>query len=140
MKDKRSVHLKVQELCDCYATTDPLREMSIVKDDEDRDEAGLKWLALAALHGINANAKKISFSRSKDGDARVTAEYRKSELPSPGPDVGDKIIEAVRGITHLEGEKAKSALALGIRESSIEVNIKMKRAKDGEKVTLEFPK
>ena len=46
MKDKRSLHLKVQELCDCYATTDPLKEMSIVKDDEDQDEAGLKWLAL----------------------------------------------------------------------------------------------
>jgi hypothetical protein len=140
MKDKRSLHLKVQELCDCYATTDPLKEMSIVKDDEDKDEAGLKWLALATLHGINANAKKISFTRSKNGTAKVTAEYRKSELPSPGPDVGGKIIETVRGITHLDGEKAKSALALGIRESSIEVNIKMKRAEDGEKVTLEFPK
>jgi hypothetical protein len=127
MKDKRSLHLKVQELCDCYATTDPLKER-------------LKWLALAALHGINANAKKISFARSKNGTAKVTAEYRNSELPSPGPDVGDKIVEAVRGITHLDGEKAKSALALGIRESSIEVNIKMKRAEDGEKVTLEFPK
>jgi hypothetical protein len=140
MKDKRSLHLKVQELCDCYATTDPLKEMSVIKEDKNEDEAGLKWLALAALHGINANAKKISFARSKDGKAKVTAEYRKSELPSPGPDVGDKIIEAVRGITHLEGEKAKSALALGIRESSIEVNIKVKREADGEKVTLEFPK
>ena len=140
MKDKRSLHLRVQELCDCYATTDPLKEMSIVKDDEDQDEAGLKWLALAALHGINANAKKISFARSKNGKAKVTAEYRKSELPSPGPDVGDKIIEAARGITYLDGEKAKSALALGIREGSIELNIKMKKAEDGEKVTLEFPK
>jgi hypothetical protein len=139
MKDKRSLHLKVQELCDCYATTDPLKEMSIVRDDKDKEEAGLKWLALAALHGINANAKKIAFTRSKDGSAKVSAEYRKSELPSPGPEVGDKIIEAVRAITHLEGEKAKSALALGIRESSIEVNIKVKRAEDGEKVSLEFP-
>ena len=30
MKDKRSLHLKVQELCDCFATTDPLKEMSIL--------------------------------------------------------------------------------------------------------------
>ena len=35
MKEKRNVHLKVQELCDCYATTDPLKEMSIVKDDRE---------------------------------------------------------------------------------------------------------
>ena len=53
---------------------------------------------------------------------------------------GRSIIEAFRGITHLEGEKAKSALALGIRESSIEVNIKVKKEEHGEKVTLEFPK
>jgi hypothetical protein len=28
MKDKQTMHLKVQELCDCYATTDPLQELS----------------------------------------------------------------------------------------------------------------
>jgi hypothetical protein len=140
MKDKRSLHLKVQELCDCYMSTDPLKEMSIVKDDGDKDEAALKWLALAALHGINDNAKKISVTRSDDGGVKVTAEYRKSELPSPGSDVGEKIFEAVRGITHLEGKKGKSLLALGVRDSSIEINIKMKAEKEGEKVTLEFPK
>ena len=39
----------------------------------------------------------------------------------------------------IEGKKAKSALALGIHDSSIEVNIKVKSAEGGEKVTLEFP-
>jgi len=29
MRDKQSLHLKVQEMCDCYATTDPLKEMSL---------------------------------------------------------------------------------------------------------------
>jgi hypothetical protein len=139
MKDKRSLHLKVQELCDCYATTDPLKEMSMLKQDKDKDEAPLKWLALAALHGVNANAKKITFEKSKDGDAKVIAEYRKSELPSPGPEVGERIFEAVQGITHMEGDKGKTPLALGIRESGIEVHVKMKREKDKEKVTLEFP-
>ncbi len=139
MKDKRSLHLKVQELCDCYLTTDPLGEMSIIKHDKDKDEAALKWLALAALHGINDNAKKISISRGKEGNVKVIAEYRQSELPSPGSEVGEKIIEAVRGITHLEGNKGKTPLALGIRDSSVEVNIKMKRDQDGEVVTLKFP-
>jgi hypothetical protein len=32
MKDKESLHLKVQDLCNCFATTDPLKERSIVKD------------------------------------------------------------------------------------------------------------
>ncbi len=139
MKDKRSLHLKVQELCDCYLTTNPLKEMSAIKDDADKDEAALKWLALAALHGINDNAKKISINTSKDGNVEVIAEYRQSKLPSPGPELGERIIEAVQGITHMEGDEGKSPLALGIRESSIEVKIKMKKEKAGNKVTLKFP-
>jgi hypothetical protein len=140
MKDKRSLHLKVQELCDCYATTDPLREMSALKGDTDREEAALKWLALAALHGVNDNAENISIIRSGSGEVTVKAEYRVSELPSPGREIGEKIIAAAREITHLEGEKAKSPLALGIRDSSIDVEIKVKKDERGEKLTLTFPK
>ena len=54
MKDKHSLHLKVQELCDCFATTDPLKEMSLLEKDAEGSGAALKWLALAILHGINA--------------------------------------------------------------------------------------
>jgi hypothetical protein len=140
MKDKRSLHLKVQELCDCYATTDPLREMSALRSEVDREEAALKWLALAALHGVNSNAEKISIIRSGSGEVTVKAEYRVSELPSPGREIGEKIIAAAREITHLEGEKAKSPLALGIRDSSIDVEIKVKKDEKGEKLTLTFPK
>ena len=139
MRDKQSLHLKVQELCDCYATTDPLKEMSILKGDEDKDEAALKWLALAVLHGINANAKRISITRSNDGEVKVMAEYRKTDLPDPGTDIGKRIIESVRGITHLEGEKGKILLAMGVRDGSIEMNIKVKQDEDGETVTLKFP-
>ncbi|MBW1724728.1 MAG: hypothetical protein JRD87_10540 [Deltaproteobacteria bacterium] len=42
MKDSGSLHLKVQEQCDCFATTDLLKEMSVVKDDADTKEAALK--------------------------------------------------------------------------------------------------
>jgi len=139
MKEKRNVHLKVQEFCDCYATNDPLKEMSVVKNDADKDEAAVKWLALAALHGMNNNAKEISISRSADGKVRVTAKYRESELPSPGPEVGLKIMETVREITHIEGHKGKSPLALGIRNDSIELRVKLKEKEGREKVTIEFP-
>ena len=139
MKEKRNVHLKVQELCDCYATNDPLKEMSTVKNEEDKDEAALKWLALTALHGVNGNAKKIAITRSEDGEISVTAKYRESELPSPGADVGAKIIEAVREITHIEGDKGKTPLALGIRNDSIDIQVKMKSKKGKEKVTFKFP-
>ncbi len=140
MKEKRNLHLKVQELCDCYATNDLLKEMSIVQNDEDKDEAALKWLAVNALHGVNDNAEEVSITRSKDGEVRVTAKYSESELPSPGSDVGQKIMEAIREITHIEGEKGKTPLALGIRNDSIELQIEMESKENEEKVTITFPK
>ena len=139
MKEKRNVHLKVQELCDCYATNDPLKEMSKIPKDADKDEAALKWLALAALHGINSNAEKISISRSADGKVVVTAKYREAELPNPGGAVGQKVLQAVREMTHMDGDKGKLPLALGIRNSSVELTIGVK-SKDGrERVTIKFP-
>ncbi len=139
MKDKQSLHLKVQELTDCFATTDPLKEMSTLARDKDTDEASLKWLALAILHGINANAEKISLTKKDDGTVTVTAEYRRTELPSPGTQIGEKVLGAVRGITHLEGDKGKTPLALGIRDASIELDVKLKRTEAGETLTLKFP-
>jgi len=138
MKDTGSLHLKVQEHCDCFATTDPLREMSRVKDDPDTREAALKWLALAALHGVNNNAEKISIERSDDGHVTVTAKYRKTDLPSPGAEVAEKIIAAVAEIAHIEGDEGKTPLALGIRDSSIDLSVKLTAKDGGKKVTLKF--
>ena len=139
MKEKRNVHLKVQELCDCYATNDPLKEMSVVKNDDDKEEAALKWLALVALHGVNDNAEEVTITRSSDGKVQVVAKYRESELPSPGSEVGERIIKAVREITHIEGQKGKTPLALGIRNDSVELEVKMKEKDGREKVTIKFP-
>ena len=139
MKEKRNLHLKVQEMCDCYATNDPLKEMSKIKTDSDKEEAALKWLALAALHGVNDNAKAVAITRSPNGEIRVTAKYREAELPSPGPEIGEKIMGTVREITHIEGGKGKIPLALGIRNDSIELEIKMKSNDKGEKITIKFP-
>ena len=139
MKDTESAHKKVQDMIDCYATSDPLKEMSNIGREPDAAQAAAKWVALAALHGVNRNAKKISISRSKDGKMEVMAKYRKADLPTPGSEVGEKIIEAVRGITHLEGEKGETPLAIGIRDGSIEINVKLKKDRAGESVTLKFP-
>jgi hypothetical protein len=138
MKEKRNLHLKVQEMCDCYATTDYLKEMSRVPTEKSKDEGALKWLALAALHGINQNASKVTIQRSADG-VRVAAEYRETELPSPGKAVADKIFSSVREITHIDGDKGKTKLALGIRDSSVELEVKIKVKKDRERITIEFP-
>ena len=139
MKAAANLHQKVQDLCDCFATNDPLKEMSEVQSDTDLDEAALKWIALAVLHGINSNAKEITISKSAGDGVKVTAEYRKAELPSPGGPIGEKIIQAVREISHLEGSKAETTLALGIRNNSMELKIKSKHEGNDEKITIKFP-
>jgi hypothetical protein len=140
MKDMTTLHLQVQDLCNCYAQTDPLKEMSLIKKDTDKDEAALKWVALAVLHGVNMGAKEISISKGADGAVKVTAEYREAELPSPGSDIGKRAMEALRAITHIEGKKGELPLALGIRDSNLEVKIKVKQQGDAEIVTLKFGK
>lgn len=140
MKDKETLHRKTQELIDCFATTDPLKEMSNLPMEAAQEEAPLKWLALAVLHGINANAKEITVKRMEDGKVKVSAEYRGSELPSPGEEIGRKIFDTLRGITHLEGEKGETILAMGVRDGSMDLRVKLKQGKPGkEKITLKFP-
>lgn len=138
MKDNINLHLKIQEMIDCFATTDPLKEMSIVANDRDTDEAALKWVALAALHGINNNAKAISISQSKDGKITVNAKYRESQLPSPGHDIGKNVIRTLRSVTHIDDDKGKLPLALGIRDGSIDLVVKVDKDDGGENITLKF--
>jgi hypothetical protein len=138
MKDANNLHLKVQELCACFSATDPLKEMSAIKSDPDPDQAALKWLALAALHGVNSNAKKITLKESSKGDISVTAEYRKTELPSPGETIGQKVLETIRRITHIESEQGKTQLALGIMDSSIDLSVQIKDKKGSRKISIEF--
>ncbi len=139
MKDAANLHLKVQELCDCFATTDPLKEMSEVAASPESDEGALKWIALAVLHGINNNAKEICLTKDKNGDVEVTAKYRVTELPSPGSEIGAKVVEAIREITHIEKDKGKMALALGFRNNDLDLKVKTKRMDKKDKVEIIFP-
>ncbi len=138
MKEKRNLHLRVQEMADCYATADPLKEMAAMAKETDLEEAAVKWLALAVLHGVNDNAEKIKIRHNEDGRVQVTAEYRVTELPAPSPEIAAAVVRAVREITHIEEDKGKLPLSIGIRDSSVDIQVKVK-AKEGEnKVTLKF--
>ncbi len=139
MKDSANIHLKVQELCDCFATTDPLKGMSDVGRSPEEDEAALKWIAYAVLHGINSNAEKISLTTTKEGKVQVTAEYRNGTLPSPGFNVGKKIVEAIRAMTHIEKDKEKTTLAFGIRNNSMDLKIKSRHEGGDDRITISFP-
>jgi hypothetical protein len=139
MKDATNTHQKVQELCDCFATTDPLREMSEVGLAPASEEAALKWIALAVLHGINSNAEKISLTTTRKGEVKVTAEYRTAELPSPGAEIGKKIVEAMRAMTHIEKDREKMTLAFGIRNNSMDLKIKSRHEGGDDRITITFP-
>ena len=139
MKDFDNLHQKVQEHIDCYSQNDPLKEMSRLPAEPDTPVAALKWMALVALHGINANAEKITLTRNTDGRVSVTAQYRTALLPSPGNEAGAKVIELVRAITHIAGDAGQIPLALGIRDSSIELKVKIKNKDGKERISLRFP-
>lgn len=139
MKDSANLHLKVQEMCDCYATTDPLKEMSKLQHDKDTDEAAVKWFALAVLHGINNNAEKISIQQNRQGEVTVTAKYRRTELPTPGAEIGEKIMKMIRDITHIEDSKGDTVLAFGFRNNSLDLKVSASEKKDERKATIEFP-
>ena len=138
MNTIRSLHLRVQEMCDCYTTTDPLQEMSkLVREEKDLQESAIKWLALAILHGINSNAKKIAIQRDDDGQVVVKAKYRSAELPPPNEKIASTVMEIMREITHIE-DKGKLPLSIGIQNSSIDLEAKLKLKKSEDKLELKF--
>ena len=139
MKDHTNTHQKIQELCDCYATTDPLKEMAGMASGAAENEAGEKWLALAALHGITSNARKITLASDHRGRVTVTAEYRDSELPTPDRTVADQVLAAAGQLTHMEGDRAKMPLSLGVRDSSLMLQVKIKQSKNGRRLSVKFP-
>jgi hypothetical protein len=53
--------------------------------------------------------------------------------------VAAKIFEAARQITHIDEEKGKTPLALGIRDSSIELKIKIDQEDGCQVVKIKFP-
>lgn len=139
MEDKRNAHVKVQELCNCFASTNFLEEMSRLAEDRDKEEAALKWLALMVLHGINAGARKISLEIGPAGETEVTVKYRQGALPSPGPEVGPRVLKAIREITHVEGPKGKGPMVLGLGNDSLQLDVKVQQECSRQQVTIKFP-
>ena len=62
MLDKRTLHMKVQEHCDCFAETDPLSEMGALVKEHDPEDGALKWIALAVSMELTEMRKKSLFA------------------------------------------------------------------------------
>ena len=139
MRDSSNLHQKIQEMCDCFAINDPLKEMSRLQHDPDTEEAAIKWIALAILHGLNSNAEEISIQQTKAGSVKVIAEYRKAELPAPDSVIGKEIVSAFKKIIHVDSSQGESTLAFGVRNSSMDLQVRTREESGENRVTIKFP-
>ena len=137
MKDSENLHQKIQELCDCFTETHPLREMSDLGGNG--VEEALKWIALVALHGVGRDAEEITLTQTREGEVNVRAVYREARLPAPRNGTVSKVFEVIRSITHLQGDKGQTDLALGIRDSSLDLKVTLADKGDHQALSIRFP-
>ena len=139
MLDKRSLHMKVQEQADCFASADPLSEMAGLVKEQDAEEGALKWIALAVLHGIDRNAKKISIRRDSNGQYFGDRKVPGIRTSKASGTYRPQSLRCGKGITHIEGDKGTTPVLIGIRDSSIEIELKLDHDGAEEEIVLEFP-
>jgi hypothetical protein len=145
--DKRNLHLKLQEYCDCYTETDPKPELEAIgRAGEDSDAAenpedvALKFIGLAILYGLKESAKRFSLVETDQGGFQLNMEASgKYKLASPPSRVGGRVFEVMRSITHLESEKAAEPLALGLRNDRIELGVAFDSQGGRRSLTISFP-
>jgi len=147
IKDDRSLHLRLQEFCDCFLETDFRKELEKaskgISGDPggDPEELALKFLGLTLLHGANEEAKKISLQKTKDGKVLFSVEARGNyQLPAPSAQLADRVFSLARSMVHLEKDQGKIPFSLGLRNSSLEINMEFARKAGEEIMVLVFPK
>ena len=138
-----NLHLKLQEMCDCYLETDFTRQLNaMVKGtSKDLEEDAIKYLALAIMHGVSDRARTLKLKKKKDGaiKAVLTIEDEKVSLPSPSPALFDRIIGVIRAILHFEEGGGSMPLALGLRNSNLELMVKLKEKEGDTSLKLAYP-
>ncbi len=147
VQDKRSLHLRLQEYCDCYLETDPRKELDLISKEGlssditgDPEEVALKFLGIAIFYGIRENAKKLSLMRPLQGEIQLNVDAAgKYKFPAPSPALTDQIFRVMRAITHLESGKGSEPLSLGIRNDRIELRVEFDSLEGGETLTILFP-
>lgn len=133
---------KLQEMCDCYLETDFADQLAAMSrgPSADLNEDAVKYLALAIMYGVTEKARKLSLKKKK-GETRVVlkTDDEKIELPNPSPELFSGIIGLVRGILHFESGDGSSLLALGLRNSELDLQVKLKEKEDKTSLKLTFP-
>ena len=140
-KLNRNLHLRLQEMCDCYMETDFLPELAktATATGGDLEENSIKYLALALLESLTQKAKKLTIKKKDTVQITVTSFDEKITLPTPTDAITDKIFAIMRGITHIEDDNGQSPLAFGLRNGNLEIMVKLKKEGDKESLKLIFP-
>jgi hypothetical protein len=127
--------------------TDPKKELEkasagISGDPSgDLDELALKFLGLSIFYGASEKAKNITLQRSKDDKVLFTVDAKgKYQLPPPSLRVADRVIHIARAITHVDGDKGKLPVSMGLRNDRIDLTFQFDRKSEGESFTISFPK
>ncbi len=138
-KLSHNFHMKLQEMCDCYMDTDFLAEMThpIYVQSATLEEEAIRYLSLLILYSLTEKAQQLTMMKQK-GTLKVTVDAV-HVLPPPPEEIADKIFEIIRAITHIEDDKGKMALALGLRSSQVDLEVKVKKKEDEESLQLLFP-
>jgi len=132
-------HLKLQEMCDCYLETDFRLQMAKLckQCGPDQEEEAVRYLALALMHTITEQARKLSFkSDGREIKVKVENNGGKDSLPPPSKAIFAKVVALVRAILHLDGETGESQLSLGLRSGDVDLRVKIREK--GDEVTLRF--
>jgi hypothetical protein len=147
IKDDRSYHLRLQEFCDCFMETDFRKELEKaskgVSGDPggDPEELALKFLGLTLLYGANEEAQKISLQKSKEGKVLFSVEARGNyQLPAPSGQLAERVFTLARSMVHLDRDQGQIPFSLGLKNSSLEINLAFDRTGGAESLLITFPK
>ena len=141
-KLSHNLHMKLQEMCDCYMDTDFQAEIKrpIDVNSATLEEEALKYFALIILYTLTVKAQKLSVKKKKGAwKVTVTSSHEKKSLSSPPEEIGTKIFEIIRAITHIDQDNGEMALAFGLRNGRVDLLVKVKKADDEESMKLLFP-
>ena len=146
MKDTNSLHARLQEMNDCFAEADPAGHLQSIAHRgtggeviQDTTEVALKYLSLALLSAVDAQAEKIVFAYNgknrKNGSCQIGGPVE-TRLPPPPPGVTREIISILRHIAGLEADKAYGRMVCGIREDRLVMDVGVARAGERENLSL----
>jgi hypothetical protein len=104
------------------------------------EEETMRYFALLILYTVTIKAKQLAV-KCEPGGVKVTVDTgeEKQALPPPPEVIATTIIAMVRAMTHIEDDHGETVFSLGLRNTPVELRVKVKRSGDTESVKLKFP-